>query len=184
MVLRILTLACRISLLTVWVMSFGIASINHLVQAQEPSAKPTPRRPLPKPPAGSRGFEQAGRDSSSRLIAAGATRGPLKPIAPYEGLAYDARPKFAWTPSPGAASYHFTLRDGTESSSPIIYETDVKMAMFTYPPDGPVLVPGKLYSWRVSTAGVMEKKQGAVATFFVLSSEDAAQIKSALERRT
>src|SRR5205807_1237310 len=41
---------------------------------------------------------------------------------------------------------------------------------------------GKLYSWRVSTAGVMEKKQGAVATFFVLSGEDAAQVKAALEK--
>src|SRR5437660_1770363 len=141
-----------------------------------------PRRPLPKPPTGSRGFEQAGRDASSRLIAAGATRGPLKPIAPYEGLAYNARPFFAWTPSPGAASYHFTLREGADSSSPIVYETDVKVSQFIYPAEAPALNPGKLYSWRVSTAGVMEKKQGAVATFFVLSGEDAAQVKAALEK--
>ena len=76
-----------------------------------------PRRPLPKPPTGSRGFEQGTRDASARLIAAGATRGPLKPTAPYEGLAYDARPFFAWTAAPGTASYHFTLRAGADSSA-------------------------------------------------------------------
>lgn len=182
MVLRILTVACRISLITVCVMSFGIAKTNLLAQAQDPSRKPSPRRPLPKPPTGSRGFEQAGRDSSSRLIAAGATRGPLKPTAPYEGLAYNAHPFLAWAASPGAASYHLTLREGTESSSPIVYEADVKLAQFAYPAEAPVLAPGKLYSWRVSTAGVLEKKQGAVATFFVLSGEDAAQVKTALDK--
>jgi CHAT domain-containing protein len=141
-----------------------------------------PRRPLPKPPSGSRGFEQGNRDSSSRLIAAGATRGPLKPFAPYEGLAYEARPFFAWAPQPGAASYHFMLRDGVDSSAPIVYEADVKTSQFAYPATAPALVPGKLYSWRVSTAGVMEKRLGTVATFFVLSGEDAAQVKAALAK--
>lgn len=149
------------------------------VAAQQASP---PRRPLPKPPSGSRGFEQGSRDASSRLIAAGATRGPLKPIAPYEGLAYKARPFFAWAPSPGAADYHFALRDGTESSAPIVYELDVKVAQFAYPEDAPVLVPGKLYSWRVSTAGVMERKLGPVATLFLLTGEDATQVKTALEK--
>ncbi len=151
--------------------------LTSVAQTQAP-----PRRPLPKPTTGSRGFEQGGRDSSARLVAAGATRGPLKPIAPYEGLAYSPRPFFAWAPAPGAASYHFTLRDGAESSSPIVYESDVKVAQFAYPQDAPALTPGRLYSWRVSTAGVMEKKLGAVATFFLLAGEDAAQVKAALEK--
>ncbi|HEX6186928.1 MAG TPA: CHAT domain-containing protein [Pyrinomonadaceae bacterium] len=143
---------------------------------------PKPRKPLPKPPAGSRGFEQGSRDASSRLIAAGATRGPLKPIAPYEGLAYDARPFFAWAPSPGAASYRFTLRAGADSGGAIVYETDVKSAQFSYPADAPALTPGQLYSWRVSTAGVLERRQGPIVTFFVLAGEDAAQVKAALEK--
>ena len=158
--LRILTLASRFLVIFVCAISVGISSFNFISPAQENK----PRRPLPKPPSGSRGFEQTGRDASSRLIAAGATRGPLKPIAPYEGLAYNPKPFFAWAPQPGAASYHLTLREGAESSSPIVYETDVKTAQFAYPADAPALTPGKLYSWRVSTAGVMERKQGAVAT--------------------
>lgn len=157
----------------------GVLGFSVAVLAQ---SNVKPRRPLPKPPTGSRGFEQGSRDSSSRLIAAGATRGPLKPIAPYEGIAYDAHPFFTWAPQPGAAVYHFTLRDGTESSSAIIFESDVKVAQFAYPATGPPLVPGKLYSWRVSTAGVMEKRLGAVATFFVLAGDDAAQVKSALAK--
>ena len=148
--------------------------------SQKPSPAPTPRRPLPKPTTGSRGFEQAGKDASSRLIAAGATRGPLKPSAPYEGLAYSAQPFFAWTPSPGAASYHFTLRDGSESSAPVIYEADVNEAQLIYPAKAPKLVPGKLYSWRVSIAGVMERKLGPPVTFFVLAGPDAEQVKKAL----
>ena len=141
-----------------------------------------PRRPLPKPPGASRGFEQGSRDASSRLIAAGATRGPLKPTAPYEGLAYEARPFFAWTPAPGTGSYHFTLRAGADSSAPIIYEADAKTAQFSYPADAPALTPGQIYSWRISTAGVLERKQGPTATFFVLTGEDAAQVKAALEK--
>jgi CHAT domain-containing protein len=173
-----LTLASRFLVIFVCAISVGISSFNFASLAQDNK----PRRPLPKPPSGSRGFEQTGRDASSRLIAAGATRGPLKPIAPYEGLAYNPRPFLAWVPQPGAASYHLTLRDGAESSSPIVFETDVKTAQFAYPADAPALTPGKLYSWRVSTAGVMERKQGAVATFFVLAGEDGAQIKAALEK--
>ncbi len=176
--LRILTLASRFLVIFVCAISVGVSSFNFKSPAQDTK----PRRPLPKPPSGSRGFEQTGRDASSRLIAAGATRGPLKPIAPYEGLAYNPKPFFAWVSQPGAASYHLTLRDGAESSSPIVFETDVKTAQFAYTADAPALTPGKLYSWRVSTAGVMERKQGAVATFFVLAGEDAAQIKAALEK--
>jgi hypothetical protein len=175
---KILSLACRIAVTLVFAFSVSISSFNF----SSPAQNNKPRRPLPKPPSGSRGFEQTGKDASSRLIAAGATRGPLKPIAPYEGLAYKSRPFFAWAPQPGAASYHLTLRDGAESSSPIVYETDVKTAQFAYPVDAPALTSGKLYSWRVSTAGVMEKRQGAVATFFVLDGEDAAQVKAALEK--
>lgn len=176
--LRILTLATRFVVIFVWALSISFSSASFSSQAQDNK----PRRPLPKPPSGSRGFEQTGKDASSRLIAAGATRGPLKPIAPYEGLAYNPRPFFAWAPQPGAASYHFTLRDGAESSSPIVYETDVKTAQYAYSAEAPALTPGKLYSWRVSTAGVMEKKQGAVVTFFVLTGEDSAPIKTALEK--
>ena len=141
-----------------------------------------PRKPLPKPPSGSRGFEQGSRDASSRLIAAGATRGPLKPVAPYEGLAYNTRPFFAWAAAPGAASYHFTLRGGADSSAPIVYEADSKTAQLSYPADAPALAAGQIYSWHVSTAGVLERKQGSVATFFILAGEDAAQIKIALEK--
>ncbi|MEK6336090.1 MAG: CHAT domain-containing protein [Acidobacteriota bacterium] len=176
--MRSLTLAFRFLLVLVCAISLSLLSLDFISRAQDNK----PRRPLPKPPSGSRGFEQTGRDASSRLIAAGATRGPLKPIAPYEGLAYNARPFFAWASQPGAASYHLTLREGAESSSPIVYEADVKVAQFSYPPEAPALEPGKLYSWRVSTAGVMEKRQGAVATFFVLAGEDAAQIKTVLDK--
>ena len=179
---RLFTFACRLTLLSLCVLSFGTTSFNFTTPAQVTPKQPGPRRPLPKPPSGSRGFEQTGHDASSRLIAAGATRGPLKPIAPYEGLAYSARPFFAWTPAPGASSYHFMLRDGTDSSSPIVFETDVKVAQLSYPSDAPALAPGQIYSWRVSTAGVMERRQGAVVTFFVLAGEDAAQVKAALEK--
>src|SRR6267378_3228146 len=174
---RILNLPCRTTLVVSAAVLLGAAGLNFTSRAQS-----SPRRPLPKPPAGSRGFEQAGRDASSRLIAAGATRGPLKPISPYEGLAYSAQPFFAWTPAPGSSTYHFILRDGADSSALIVYETDIKEAQLLYPPNGPALIPGKLYFWRVSTAGVMERKLGSSATFFVLSGEDAEQVQKALEK--
>src|SRR2546429_263147 len=136
---RILNLACRTTLVVSAAVLLGAAGLNFTSRAQDKA-----RRPLPKPPTGSRGFEQSGRDASSRLIAAGATHGPLKPIAPYEGLAYDSRPFFAWTPSPGASSYHFILRDGTDSAAKIVFETDVKLAELSYPVDAPALNAGQL----------------------------------------
>ncbi len=174
--------ACRLLLIALVAAPLSLTSFHFTTQAQNPPKQSGPRRPLPKPPTGSRGFEQAGRDASSRLIAAAATRGALKPIAPYEGLAYKTWPFFAWTPSPGASSYHFMLRDGTDSSAPIVYETDVKLAQLAYPADAPALAPGRLYSWRVSMAGVMERKLGGAATFFVLAGEDAAQVTTALKK--
>src|SRR5882762_3767876 len=117
-----------------------------------------PRRPLPKPPSGPRGFEKySGKDSSSRLIAAGATRetvNPRRPVAPLEGRAYDTRPFFAWEIAPGSKAYHFAIYEGDRDKDPaarIVYERDLTVTELTYPQDAPPLKPGTLYSWLVST---------------------------------
>ena len=48
--------------------------------SSQPTPSPTPRRPLPKPVAGARGFDQyAKRDASARLIAAAGTRVIIDP---------------------------------------------------------------------------------------------------------
>lgn len=142
-----------------------------------------PRRPLPKPAAGPRGFDQSsGRDASSRLIAAAATRGPLSPLAPAEGLCYDSRPMFVWEAAGTAPSYHFVLRDTSGSAEGIIYEADVTEAHLIYPPDAPALEPGRLYTWRVSIAGVLERKTGPPVSFFVLAGEDSKQVVKALKK--
>jgi len=145
-----------------------------------------PRRPLPKPANGSRGFEQyAGKDASNRLIASGATRGGgTKPtaIAPMEGLAYDAHPFFKWQAVPNAKSYHFTLRDANDSSAQIVYQTDVATPQMLYPLTAPALESGKLYSWRVSTKTDIDKIAGTPVSFFILAGEDAAEVKSALAK--
>ena len=54
------------------------AAVASAQSSSPPKPSPTPRRALPKPVGGSRGFEQfAGREASSRLIAGSATREPL-----------------------------------------------------------------------------------------------------------
>lgn len=61
--------------LVLLVMATGIAS------AQTAKPSPTPRRPLPKPASGSRGFDRyAGRDASKRLVAVTGTRRIENPI--------------------------------------------------------------------------------------------------------
>jgi hypothetical protein len=156
------------------------------LQAQN---QPGARRPLPKPESGSRGFEQyQGKDASTRLIAAGSTRGgdSRKPVAPLEGLAYDPHPVFKWYPLFGTKSYHFTLYEGdvyANPSAPIIYETDVTTAQLKYPETAKPLVPGKLYSWRVATPVTGRAWDvGPTVTFYVLSGADARQLKAALEK--
>lgn len=163
----------------------GFVAIAH---AQNPSPTPIPqRRALPKPPSGTRGFEKyAGRDTSSRLIAAGATRetvNPRRPVAPLEGRAYDARPFFEWEIAPGSKSYHFALYDGDLDKNPsarIVYQTDLTLTELTYPKDAPRLETGKLYSWRVSTPTASGKDDGPVARFIILSGTEGAEVKQAL----
>jgi tetratricopeptide (TPR) repeat protein len=55
-------------------------TVTGLGQTTQPQPSPTPRRPLAKPVAGSRGFEQfAKRDASARLIAVAGTRVIIDP---------------------------------------------------------------------------------------------------------
>lgn len=160
-----------------------ITSFVIVVSAQQPA--PGARRALPKPPKGSRGFEQiASRDASSRLIGMGATREvttPRKPYAPLLGLAYDARPFFAWGPAFGAKSYRFVLYDDdvyTKPKARAMFETDIASTELAYPANRPALTPGKVYSWRVFTNS--GKDAGPAVTFFVLAGGDAADVKAAL----
>jgi uncharacterized protein DUF928 len=146
-----------------------------------------PRRPLPKPPSGPRGFEKyLGSDTSARQIAGGATRAtvnPRRPVAPLEGRAYEARPFLAWEIAPGSKTYHFVLYDGDFDKNhgvPIVYQTDVTATELIYPIDAPRLTPGKLYSWRVSTPTAMGKEDGGVARFVILSGPEAEEVKQAL----
>ena len=170
----------------------GIAQFLAPVSAQAQNTNstqtpPKPRRQLPKPPAGPRGFENyAGKDSSSRLIAAGATRltvNPRRPVAPLEGRAYDSHPYFAWEIAPGSKSYQFTLFEGDRDKEPtakIVYQADLTVTEFAYPRDATPLKPGKLYSWRVSTPTSRGIEDGVVARLVVLAGSEAAEVQKAL----
>jgi Domain of Unknown Function (DUF928) len=150
--------------------------------------KPSPsRRPLPKPPSGPRGFEKySGKDSSSRLIAAAATRetiNPRRPVAPLEGRAYDARPLLAWEIAPGSKTYHLKIYDGDRDKDPsvkTVFESDVNVSEMLYPQNAPALTPGKLYSWNVSTPTVTGTEEGVVARFVILTGAEAAEVRTAL----
>jgi len=70
----ILTLR-RLAICGALIFSYLAVSATVLAQTAKPKPSPTPRRPLAKPVARSRGFEHfAKRDASARLIAGGATR--------------------------------------------------------------------------------------------------------------
>lgn len=158
--------------------------ISRLTAVQNTNSKPPgPRRPLPKPPKGPRGFENY---NGSRQIAGGATRetvNPRRPVAPLEGRAYDERPLLAWEIAPGSKSYHLAVYEGDvdkNKAAPIVYETDVTTTELLYPQDAGRLIPGKLYSWRVSTPTAKGREDGVVARFVILSGPDAAEVKQAL----
>ena len=164
---------------------FEIGTVNG--QNTNASASPTPRRALPKPQSGPRGFEKySGKDSSSRLIAAGATRetvNPRRPVAPLEGRAFDTRPFFAWEIAPGSKSYHFAIYEGDHDKDPaarIVYERDLTVTELAYPQDAPPLKPGTLYSWQVSTPTATGKEDGIVARLVILSGAEAAEVQKAL----
>ena len=167
------------------------AAFAGTVRAQNSSPSPSPspqRRKLPKPPSGSRGFENyKGGDSSQRGIAAGATRGvsPRRPIAPLQGAAYLAKPFFAWEIEPASKAYHFTLYEGDvekNAAARIVYQRDVTALELSYPKDAPKLMPGKLYSWRVSTPTPTGKEDGPVALIKILKGAEAIEIKKALTK--
>ncbi len=179
---RLINACCAMMLCAVCLIITG-ATTTARAQNSGQGNKTGPRRPLPKPAGGSRGFEQSG-DASSRLISAGATRGEprLKAIAPMEGLAYDAHPFFKWTAMAGAKSYRFVLREANSASAPILFQTEIATPQLLYPANAPALQPGKLYTWRVSTAGKLERKSAPPVNFFILAGEDAAEVRRALEQ--
>jgi hypothetical protein len=158
--------------------------ISGLAAVQNTNSKPPgQRRPLPKPPKGPRGFENY---NGSRQIAGGATRetvNPRRPVAPLEGRGYDERPFLAWEIAPGSKSYHLAVYEGDvdkNKAAPIVYETDVTTTELLYPKDAGRLIPGKLYSWRVSTPTAKGREDGVVARFVILAGTEAAELKQAL----
>jgi len=162
-----------------------------LGQAQKPTPTPTPRRALPKPVSGARGFEQYGHDASSRLIAAGATRGidALEPNAPLEGLAYSAQPFFSWGLDSDAKAYHFVIYEGDVYSNPsarVVFEKDTSSNDLLYPKDAPALKPGELYSWRAfripASSDVGPRAGRTPTTFFILAGKDAEEVTEALTK--
>ncbi|MCP9495301.1 MAG: DUF928 domain-containing protein [Pyrinomonadaceae bacterium MAG19_C2-C3] len=193
------TLHRSLSIMLTFALCFGLcltcgyvaSSANSLTTAAQAQQ---PRRPLPKPKGGARGFEQyAGRDASSRLIAAGATRGagiPRKPIAPMEGIALDARPFFLWEPGLNTQTYKFMLYDGdvyADAKAPVVWQTETKEPQLVYPADAPALKPGHLYSWRVAApqSDIRSGNSGSLTVgfpvrFFVLVDEDAQPVKQAI----
>lgn len=191
------SLNCSLLILSLcFIAVVAAAEISRPVEGQTPTSQNTnssgptkPRRPLPKP-SGPRGFEKyAGTDSSSRLIAGGATRetvNPRRPVAPLEGRAYDARPFFRWEMAPGSMVYHFAIYEGDRDENPlapVVYKTDVTVTELAYPQDAPPLKSGKLYSWRVSTPTATGKDvDGIVARLMILAGAEAAEVKKALAR--
>jgi hypothetical protein len=167
----------------------GLAAIDSgSVRAQSATPSPTPRRALPKPQSGARGFEKyAGQDASSRLIAAGTTRLPVhprQPLAPLQGNAYEATPFFAWEVAPMSRTYHFALYEGDVDKDPkavLVHQADVTQSEYSYPKTARKLEPGKLYSWRISTPAKSGPEVGAAALIVVLGGKEAAEVKQALE---
>jgi hypothetical protein len=161
---------------------------NQINQNTNSSATATKRRrPLPKP-SGPRFFEQySGKDSSKRLMAAGATRQtvyPARPLAPVEGRAYDARPFFAWDMVRGARVYHFAIYEGDldqDPSAKLVYQTDRTVTELKYPQEAPMLEPGRLYSWRVATPTVKGNDEvGVVARLIILAGAEREEVQKEL----
>ncbi len=183
---------CLAAALVVSVIANGASGVT--LHAQTTAQKTaTPRRPLPKPQNNSRGFEQyAGRDASSRLIAAGATRGGVarKPVAPLEGIALDAHPFFLWEPAQTEQNYKFTIYDGDIYANPkaaVFYEIETAQPQLRYSANAPALEPGRLYSWRVSATPTAIRNGssgsstvGTPVNFYVLIDEDAQTVKQAI----
>lgn len=166
---------------------FCLPGFVDVAKAQKPAPTPAPsasQRPKKQKLQAGAGFERyAGQGADSRLIQGGATRGPLRAIAPLEGLAYSDRPLFMWDPAPGVKSYLFELHDEADSTGKLVYKTDVTSAQLVYPADAPPLMPGKLYSWRVSIPAVLGRRNyGSPVNFSVLSADDAKPLKDALQK--
>lgn len=166
---------------------FCLPGFVKVAEAQKPAPTPASsasQRPKKQKLQAGAGFERyAGQGADSRLIQGGATRGPLRAIAPLEGLAYRDRPLFMWDPAPGVKSYLFELHDEADSTGTLVYKTDVAAAQLVYPSDAPPLMPGKLYSWRVSIPAVLGRRNyGSSVNFSVLSIDDAKPLKDALQK--
>jgi hypothetical protein len=126
------------------------------------------------------GFEllKSGNASNSQTVV-GATRGGAAPdaLAPRLGKFYGPGAFFSWSNPSGASDFTFVITDDQDSQ---IFRTRVHGTNFVYPPAAPELQPGRIYSWKVASSGLLGGVPSDPVEFTVVSTAERQEIDKAI----
>jgi hypothetical protein len=126
------------------------------------------------------GFEllKSGNASNSQTVV-GATRGGAPPdaLAPRLGKFYGPGAFFSWSNPSGASDFIFVITDDQDSQ---IFRTRVHGTNFVYPPAAPELQPGRIYSWKVASSGLLGGDPSDPVEFTVVSTAERQEIEKAI----
>jgi len=151
------------------------------VSAQPEKADPVKNKQVRKKlVADLSGFEllKSGNASNSQTVV-GATRGGAAPDAqaPRLGKFYGPGAFFSWSNPSGVSDFTFVITDDQDSQ---IFRTRVHGTNFVYPPAAPELQPGRIYSWKVASSGLLGGDPSDPVEFTVVSTIERQEIEKAI----
>lgn len=122
--------------------------------------------------------------TQSQPTVVGATRTVRQPaaLAPRLGKVLGSNPQFAWSYEGKAPGFLFVLRDDTYAE---VFRTEVVGTKFTYPPDAPLLQPGKTYLWTVDLQSrLLAGNPSSPVGILVISKAQREEIEKKLAQMT
>jgi hypothetical protein len=126
------------------------------------------------------GFEllTSGNAANSQTVV-GATRGGAAPaaLAPRLGKFYGPGAFFSWSNPSGASEFTFVITDDQDSQ---IFRAKAHGTNFVYPPAAPELQPGRIYSWKVASSGLLGGDPSDPVEFTVVSTTERQEIDKAI----
>lgn len=126
------------------------------------------------------GFEllKPGKASNSQTVVGG-TRGGAAPdaLAPRLGKFYRSGAFFSWSNPSEASDFTFVITDDQDFE---IFRAKVHGTNFVYPSGAPQLQPGKIYSWRVASSGLLGGDPSDPVEFTVVSTREREEIEKAI----
>jgi hypothetical protein len=125
-------------------------------------------------------LHEAANASAREAVAGAPVHGGPSLIAPVVTAVRTVRPAFVWSPVPAAEDYRLYVMD--DRNMPVVDVSTRLATGYVLPEGGPGLKPGAAYRWMVQAAVGGAHRPSERARFWVLDSDDSAEVARLEER--